>query len=549
MRKAQLIAGAGALLALGACSGDSLEITNVNNPDVARALATPAGVEGVIGGFGVQINNAMRATESANTQAKILAAEGYASVANFGMAVRAQIPRTPISNQLGNDNQVGNLANFSTFQRLARNASNAVIALDAIVANGNTLGSAAQNARARAFAYYIVGQALGNTALAYDSAAIITPQVAPPPIGASQPIPPLSVASEVAAAALRMLDTAIAIANSAAATTGANGFPLPTTWLNGNAVTRDQFVRLARSYKARYRAGVARTAQERAAVDWNAVIADATNGITADFTVNVGGGSGWTAAYDLTQMYVTGGWHSAPYYYYGMADVSGGYDAWLATPLASRRAFLIVTPDLRFPQGATRAAQQAEAPTVAIPTGRYFRNRPTGEDVPLVGIGDSWYDHRRYGVQNLANNTGPYVEMSVTEVDMLAAEGYFRTTQFALAVPLVNKTRVKNGLTAIAATANGTDPIATGASCVPRVPAAPSFTSTVCGNLFDAIKYEKRLETAFTGYMVWFADGRGWGDIIEGTPIEWPVPYQEMQVRGAAYHDGLRRAPKGVYGF
>ena len=541
MRKhVAVMVSSGALLGLAAC-GDNLNVTNLNNPDVARAYSTPAGIEGVISGLGVQIFNTQRATESVNTQARIFAGENTASVANFGMAARSQIPRNIISNELGNDNQVGNIANFNVFSRATRTAANGLAAIDRLVASGGTLGSTAQNARAKAFGYLMLGQALGYLSLAYDSAAIVTPATP------SEEVPGLSSAADVNATALRMLDSALAQANLTVS--GSNGFPLPSTWINGQSLSRDQFVRLVRSYKARFRAGVARTPTQRAAVNWTEVIADATNGIQADFTVNVGGGSGWTAAYDVTQMYVTGGWHAVPYYYYGMADTSGAYDTWLGQAVTARRAFLVATPDKRWPAGDTRAAQQAAGPTNALPPGVYFRNRPTGEDVPLVGPGDSWYDHRRYGAVNLAASTGPYVEMSKTEIDMLAAEGYIRTGNIPAAVALINLTRVKNGLSAIPTNISASAPIGTGAGCVPRVPQAPDFTSTACGTVLEAMKYEKRMETAYTGYMVWYADNRGWGDLLTGTAVEWPVPYQEMQVRQSPYYNGTNRAARGTYGF
>jgi hypothetical protein len=30
---------------------------------------------------------------------------------------------------------------------------------------------------------------------------------------------------------------------------------------------------------------------------------------------------------------------------------------------------------------------------------------------------------------------------------------------------------------------------------------------------------------------MWFTDGRGWGDLPEGTALFWPVPYQEIDTR------------------
>ena len=257
MRK-HFMMGIGVMLGLSACTGEGLDIANTNNPDVARAYATPSGIEGVVAGLGVQVFNTSRATESVNTQARILSAEGTASVANFGMAARAQIPRSLISNELGNDNQTGNLSNFNTFSRVARSAANAVAAVYRLNDAKGTIGSAAQDARSKAFGYYMLGQALGNLSLGYDSAAIVTPAVP------ADEIPKLSSAQDVARAAMQMLDSAIAITNSAAATAGTNGWPLPSTWLNGQSPDRALFVRLARSYKARYRAGVARTPAQRA---------------------------------------------------------------------------------------------------------------------------------------------------------------------------------------------------------------------------------------------------------------------------------------------
>ena len=71
-----------------------------------------------------------------------------------------------------------------------------------------------------------------------------------------------------------------------------------------------------------------------------------------------------------------------------------------------------------------------------------------------------------------------------------------------------------------------------GNACVPRVPdAAQGYRRTKCGNMWDALKWEYRMETAFTGYGMWFFAARGWGDLPEGTAVSWPAPYQELQVR------------------
>jgi hypothetical protein len=543
MRKHVLLFSGFLAAGLIGCSGDLLEVQNFNNPDVARALSTPDGIEGVVAGLGVQLNDVQRLNESVNNQSKIYSGENFATVNNFGMAPRTALPRGIMINELGNDVQVSNLANFSQFQRQARSASNAIRAVDQLVARGSTLGSPARNARAKAFSFMILGQALGYVAFGYDSAAIVTPAVP------SDDVPGLSSAADVGVAAIAMLDSAVAIASSDVAA-GAGGFPLPSNWINGIPLTRDQFIRLTRSYRARIRAGLPRTPAGRAAVNWTAVIADATNGITADHAPQMDPSVGWRAQYDAQQMYAAPSWHQLPLWYYGMADTSGGYDAWLALPRDSRAPFTVRTPDTRWPAGATNVAQLADAISeIEVPPGRYIRNS-NGQDVPPgTGWGFSVYQHRRYGRTRANQNVGPYTDMSATEVSMLAAEGYLRAGQVAQAIPLINASRVRNGLPPIPAGTSATQPIGTLPNCVPRVPQPPNFTSTACGTVFEAMKYEKRMETAFTGYMIWFTDNRGWGDMVATTPLEWPVPYQEMQARLQPFYNGTNVAPLGTYGF
>lgn len=67
------------------------------------------------------------------------------------------------------------------------------------------------------------------------------------------------------------------------------------------------------------------------------------------------------------------------------------------------------------------------------------------------------------------------------------------------------------------------------------------------------MKYEKRIETALSSFGRWWIDNRGWGDLIEATVYEYPVPYQEMQARQRPFYNlggGFgSSASKGTYGF
>ena len=535
-------------VALGGCRDNPLDVQNKNSPDVARVYGTPADVETIISSNFQQMWNAQQGNFGIGLQTMVMSFESHSTLANFGMGARADIPRGPVSNDLGNSDQGLIFNDFDKLTRNSRSAANAIAAMDRFVAAKAATGSAAEDARDRSFAYFNLGYGLGNTALLYDSAAIITPDVP------SDVIPPLSTSHAVMDVALTMLDSALVISQSAAATNGSNGWPIPGAWVSGAAIPISTWQQIIHSYKARFRAGLPRTPAERTAVDWNAVVNDATAGITSDFIVNANASTGWGAAW-LDQLAVDATWSQMTPFILGMADTAGAYDAWLATPLNSRAAFLLRTSDQRFPSGDTRAIQQAVTGIshagTAVGSILYFRNRPAGDDKPAAPWGNWYYDNWRFWAIHQGGGNGPVIAFSRVENDMLAAEGYIRTARVALAVPLINRTRVRAGLAAIPAGAAATDQVPGGTACVPRVPQGPNFTSTACGTVFEAMKWEKRVETSFTGYAQWFLDSRGWGDLTEGTVLEWPVPWEELYARQnlTIYTTSNSRAAKGTYGF
>jgi hypothetical protein len=386
------------------------------------------------------------------------------------------------------------------------------------------------------------GVALGNLALAYDSASILSENDPP------EAIIPLSGYQDVMAAAMRDLDSAIAVI-----TANPTVPAFPSTWINGNPLSGANFIRLLRSYKARFRADVARTPADRAAVDWAAVIADVQNGIASDLIISMDPSTGWDVIWPAQQFAPgSASWGQVHQFILGMADTSGAYAAWLATPRAGRGPFLVVTPDKRLPQGTTRAAQNADTlrggysqfyTTGTNPGRPYARNRPAGEDAPQDPFGMSFYEWARHRGFFLAKptRTGPYPVMTRAEMHLLEAEGYLRQGQYALAIPLINETRadtLRGGLPAIPLTvADSVTPVPGGTGCVPQVPdIAQGFKGVKCGNVWDAMKWEYRLETGLAGYGMWYFAARGWGDLPEGTAIQWPVPNQEMLTRRQAFY-------------
>jgi hypothetical protein len=87
------------------------------------------------------------------------------------------------------------------------------------------------------------------------------------------------------------------------------------------------------------------------------------------------------------------------------------------------------------------------------------------------------------------------------------------------------------GLPAVTGTADGG---LTGATCIPKRPVSAGTGgggTLTCGDLMEALKWEKRIETAYTHFAGWFLDHRGWGDLAEGTPLQLATPYQDLMAR------------------
>ena len=211
--------------------------------------------------------------------------------------------------------------------------------------------------------------------------------------------------------------------------------------------------------------------------------------------------------------------------------------------------------ELPWKKGATRAAQNADTPQ-QVTGRRYLYNRAPGLDTPVSGWGFSQYDFRRYFFIRAAQGSGPYVAMNKVEMDMLAAEGYIRAGNFAAAQPMIDASRARSGLPTIGTITSASQPIQGGArGCVPQVPQPPSFNTVGCGNIMEAMKWEKRMETAFScTFFCWFSDSRGWGDLPANTALHWAVPYQEMDARLQPFYGtggGIpgSSAARGTYGF
>jgi hypothetical protein len=105
-------------------------------------------------------------------------------------------------------------------------------------------------------------------------------------------------------------------------------------------------------------------------------------------------------------------------------------------------------------------------------------------------------------------------------MDMLKAEALIRLGRATEAIPLINKTRVANGkLPPVDINGPPDEP-----GCVPRK------TTGACGSLWDALRYEKRIEVAGTDGTVAFFDARGWNTLAAKSFIMFPIPGRELEI-------------------
>lgn len=563
MRRLLPLAALVAIVGLSACE-KQLTVTNPNSGDTKRVLGTPDDAEALIATYYKRWSSALYgSTSTIEAMANIFSMQNYSSLANNCMNSHAPFSGATNVNAPGNTCAGEQFRVYSIMSEVNRVSASLLTQM----AGGLTLGSAARDARAKSWANFLIGLSTGYVALYHDSGAVVS--VGQDGQDAGKLISYKVLADSSMAAFQRAIDEA-----SKPGVTSSSGFPIPTAWLPSPTVwTTTEYIRLIRSYRARIRAAVGRSPAERAAADWTAIIADAQNGITTDHLITTsttqGPGQSLVATYDGY-----GTWHQMTPFIIGMADVSGSYGAWTAQPISERgsgnQSFFMVTPDLRFPQGTTRAAQQADFSITACqaastPCKRYFVNRPAGGD-QFAGLGWGWsnYDFVRFHSWRVSGDgtaqNGKLPFMVKPEIDMLLAEGLYRKGDFTGAAALVNVTRVRNGLPAIT-TFDATSRVPGGTTdCVPKVPVAP-FNVVGCGNLWEALKYEKRIETAYTHSSAWYFDSRGWGDLAVETPLFWAVPFQDLQARGYATSNiygagiGAGNAPgsfvatKGTYGW
>ncbi|MFQ5750704.1 MAG: RagB/SusD family nutrient uptake outer membrane protein [bacterium] len=466
------------LLACWGC-GPDMNIENQNAPDTERALGNPNDVEALIGGayltwWGVNMKSypGMALSTAAD--------ELTSSWGNFHMRWASTEPRIEYDNS---PTYTYNNFTETPWYDLYSVISTANDGLK-LINDGMVIGDATRTLRAKAFAKFCQGLAHGFLALFFNKAFIFDETV---DLESDQL--EFSPYNEV-------MDAAIAQLEEAASLFSSGSFDIPSEWINGLTLSSDYMAQLTHSYIARYLSCVARTSADRAAVDWNRVLDHINKGITEDFAPE-GDGDWWWARHFYQGQHPT--WVRADYKTVGLADTSGNYQAWLATPVADRMPFLIHTADKRITDGNPEG------------TGLDFRYEGTPRHRPDRGTYHfSFYFNYRFEYHYLNDATGPMPAFTTRELDLLKAEALFRLGQSGVA-DLINKTRVARG---------GLPPV-----------------SDSDPDLWDQLVYEKKIECYLAGGAgLAFFDGRAWDKLVSGTPYHWPVPGLELEILLEPYY-------------
>jgi|Deesub1362B_J571_1020462.scaffolds.fasta_scaffold04913_1 hypothetical protein len=488
------------ILYLTGCAPD-LSVTNWNAPDKDRALANPNDVEKLAGGAFRQWWLSQTNYYSCAWALSTMADEITSSWGNAGMKDLSSEPRKAYDNTSSYGYRYVNY-NPWRYNYRALSAVNDVLGQInkgmKIIVDGED-----HTVMVTAWCKFIQGIALGFIAQVFDKAFVVDETVnleteTPEPVDYMQ----------VHQAAMQKFQDALEICNN-------NTFTIPEEWWPGNQFTNEDLARLIHSFMARYMADIGRSPDERDAADWAAIRAHAEQGITSDFGVDNDGNYWWSYLHGLLSNKT---WARTDYKLIGSADTSGAYEQWLATPVQNRNEFLIHTDDQRITGGDPKTP------------GKYFKYYGPSAFRPNRGTYHfSYYHHTRYLDYYHNGYVGWAYVMSVAEMDFLIAEAALRLGDVQTAIDIINKYRVTNGgLPPVDATL----PVGTPQDERDGQP----YKGGLGNSLWAVLKYEKGVETIQYQCGVAWADRRGWGTLVPGTLIHFPIPGQELEILQMPYY-------------
>jgi starch-binding outer membrane protein, SusD/RagB family len=466
-----LVAGVVLVLASGACQSD-LDITNPNNPDVERALATAEDVQNISTST---LNSWYLASTNVypymmlGVTADVLSA----NFGNFGMRFNNLEPRIAYeNNSAGGDRAVTEEPwedNYSTI-----GAANDVIR----VMRSDRFEEGEIGPEYEHVSMFTRAASLTNLALIFDRAFVVNDQFDPE----TDPKPELLSFDQVADSASKWWDELIAATAGKTYSLPANALPLVP-----GPLTAVRLNRIANTMHALLLAYTPRRAADVAAVDWDKVKSLAEKGI--------GTGTAGTA-FDVVVQGDFNNWWSYINYY-------GNEPSWVRVDLR-----LINRMD---------PSQPARFTGTIVPRGTSPDKRYTTDFTHAGGvIGDpgrgiymqSYWWHNRYEHHRRFSPTAaatPVPYLLAAESDLVLAEALIRTGgSLVEAATLINKTRVTRG----------------------ELPAATAAEGAT--KLLEYIDYEREIELLNSSGMAHFRR-RHVDGLQAGTARHLPIPAKELE--------------------
>jgi hypothetical protein len=475
-------------LMVGGVGCMDLDVTNPNEPDRDRALATGTDVEALISGSFKTWWDLQQGRGPGPALASA-ADELSPPQANYGFYDTGVEPRVPVVNLADYTWNYYLTDPWFLLNRAMAAVRDALLSIEA----GVLIGPGGSDIpRAHAFAKFMQGLGHAQIAILYDQGVIIDESVEDIQTVAFQPY------ADVMAAARGYFAEARELAAS-------DPFSIPGDWLGPASYTSEDLIRLSHSYEARLMAQVARSPEERAQVNWNEVLSHIEQGVTQDFGIDIGGAGGpWS--YTLKGTFSDRN-ENLDQAFVGRADQSGRWQTYENTPGPQKLPFVVDTDDRRI-------GNPADTLGIYI----QYRQDLTGDP----GRGTMFLSHYAplYWRELADLDEGFAPDLTVEEMDYLRAEAYIRTGQTDAGLAIINENRVEQGGLP-PATAQG---VQGQTRCVPRT------VTGACGDLLYTLAYETRMKPLALlsqGSTYYFSRGfAGW--LREGTPVHLPVPAREL---------------------
>lgn len=477
IKKRYSLMGVAALLFAGACN--NLDVTNPNNPDVARALASPEDVKTLAVST---IHSWYMTTVSAGPDDNGDLYEHFFSVTsdvnsanfgNFGMRFNNLEPRIPYANSsAGNDRFVASTPwdyNYGTI-----GAANDVLRA---IKNGVVITNADETEKYKQLAQFSQAASYTNLSLTFDKAFVVTEN--------SDPTKPPSLVpyAEVRDSAVRMWESLTAASATKSYVYAVTDLPSPS-----GALTSAKITRIANTLEALLLAYTPRNPSQAAAVNWAKVATLADKGI--------GTGSAGTA-FDVVVSGDAQQWWS---YIAGYGDEQ----SWIRV---DHRVINRMNPSVPAKFDGT-IPPQGTSPDARYTTDFGYRPPPIGDPGRGIYMQSVFY-HKRYESHAVSSPTAfttPVPYLLAAESDLVRAEALIRTGDPVTAASLINKSR--NG--------RGGLPLATGAEGTPA--------------LMSMISYERDIELMNTsGTTLFWRRAITDQPIQVGTPCQLPIPAKELE--------------------